>query len=306
MKRTAHPLILLLGLALALSTARAQDAFMVMSVKGKVEYTSGKSGKWKKLDVGQNLKKDDVVRTAFASYAKLMHNAQRLLSIDENTTKALAEFVAAKGSKDGGGAAGKILQYAAQQMSKNKQKKSGHDFGAVRGDVTVFSAVFPTQAILNAAPAFWWIDSDSAAAYELLVLDEAFAVIDKRQVNGFRLEKDQPALAPGKTYHWQLTRVSDGEIANVQSFTILAADTVELIRREVENLDRELKAMNADDVTHHLIRAIYYERRSLYEDAFREYRETIRLAPDVEEYRDMMRNLLVTLRLYGEEDYLLR
>ena len=88
--------------------------------------------------------------------------------------------------------------------------------------------------------------------------------------------------------------------------TILAAGTVALIRREVENLDRELKAMNADDVTHHLIRAIYYERRSLYEDAFREYRETIRLAPDVEEYRDMMRNLLVTLRLYGEEDYLLR
>jgi hypothetical protein len=306
MKRTAHPLILLLGLALALSSARAQDAFMVMSVKGKVEYTSGKSGKWKKLEVGQNLKKDDVVRTAFASYAKLMHNAERLLSIDENTTKALAEFVKAKGAGSGESAAGKILQYAASQMSKNKEKRSGHDFGAVRGDATVFSAVFPTQAILTEAPTFWWIDSDSAAAYEVLVLDEAFKVIDKRQVNGFRLAKDQPALARGKTYHWQLTRASDGEIANVQSFTILAADTAELIRKEVESLDRELKAMNADDVTHHLIRAIYYERRSLYEDAFREYRETIRLAPGVEEYRDMMRNLLVTLRLYGEEDYLLR
>ena len=301
MKHSRVPVVL----AFAVLMFCAQDAFMVMSAKGKVEFSSGKSGKWKKLEIGQTLKKDDMVRTSFASYVKLMLNAQRLLSIDENTTTALADFVKRK-SGGADNASGKILEWASQSMSKSKQKKTGPDFGAVRGGMNVFSAVFPTQSILTESPSFQWIDTDSAAAYQILVLDDAYQVVDKRDAKGYRMDAEALKLSNGKTYHWQVTRISDGEIANVQSFTIVPKDTVSAVAREIENLDKELAKMNTDDVTRHLIHAVYYEHKGLYQDAFLEYRETIRLAPDVEEYRTMMRSLLVTLHLFGEEEYLLR
>jgi hypothetical protein len=301
----AGAIIALVILMSCAAPLRAQDTFLVMSAKGKVEYSTGKSGKWKKLEIGQTLKKGDVVRTSFASYVKLMLNAQRLLSIDENTTSPLAEFVKSKGG-GADNASGKILAWASQSMSKSKQRKTGPDFGAVRGGMGVFSAVFPTQSILTDAPTFQWIDTDSAADYQILVLDESYQVVDRRDAKGYSISAEPRKLANGKTYHWQVTRITDGEIANVQSFTIVPKDTAQAVAREIESLDKELAKMNADEVTRHLIHAVYYEHKGLYQDAFAEYRETIRLAPDVEEYRSMLRNLLVTLRLLGEEEYLLR
>ena len=298
-------LVLACGLS---ASAFSQDSFMVMSVKGKAESSSSKGKTWKKLEIGQVLGKKDIVRTSFASYVKLMMNEQRLVSIDENTTKPLVDFVRGK-SKSGEGSAGKILQYAAQQMSRTRQKRSGSDFGAVRGGLDVFSAVFPTHLIMNTTPRFEWIDSDSAGTYEVLVLDDQFRTIAKKQVQGlsFTLQNDgTPQLSGGSSYHWQLTRLRDGEIANVQTFMVVAADTAALVQNEVASLDRELSAMNSDDVTKHLIRAIYFERRGLYEDAYHEYKRTVRLAPEVEEYREMLRNLLVTMRLLNEEEYLMR
>ncbi len=293
---------------ICLAQSPAQDSFLVMSVKGKVEYATGKSANWKKVSVGQILGRKDVIRTSYASYVKLMVNEQRLVSIDENSTKHLAELLGGKKSGNGEGAAGKILQYAAAQISRTKTKRAGPSYGAVRGEQPVLSAVFPMRAVLAAAPRFEWIDTDSAAKYEVLLLNEEFATVGKWTIEEavFGMQIEPGLLAEGKLYHWQLTRLSDGEASNIQTFNILNADTAALVRRELESLDRELAAMKADDVTVYLIRAIYFEKRGLYEDAYRSYKETVRLAPEVEEYRDMMRNLLLTMRLLNEEELLMR
>ncbi len=303
MKTLAYVVALLLTVAVS---AQAQDSFMVMSVKGKAE-VSAKGKTWKKVEVGQVFGKRDVIRTSFASYVKLMMNEDRLVSIDENTTKPLAEFIRAKSSR-GEGSAGKILQYAAAQMTKTRQKQGGNDFGAVRGGMEVFAAVFPMHAVLSPEPRFEWIDSDSTGNYELLILDDQLAAISRKQVQNvqFALDVEPGLLKPGATYHWQLARVNDPQSAQWQTFTVLPQDTINFVQRELESLDRELTSMKADDVTRHLIRAIYFERRGLFGDAFREYKTTVRLAPEIQEYRDMLRGLLVSMRLMNEEEYLLR
>jgi Flp pilus assembly protein TadD len=77
-----------------------------------------------------------------------------------------------------------------------------------------------------------------------------------------------------------------------------------VVRDELSKLNSELAAMSADEATTHLTRAVYYERRGLVADAYNEYCAVLQLAPRVEEYRDMLRNLLITVKLYNEIDYL--
>jgi hypothetical protein len=301
---TIFPLIFLLWSA----SGSAQDKYMVMSVKGKVECGTAKGKSWKKVQIGQVLGNGDVIRTSFASYAKLMVNENRLVSIDENTTRPLSEYSAKKNPASGGSAAGKILQYAAQQIQRSKDKKSGTDFGAVRGVTEVFTAVFPKNRILTTAPMFQWVDASDARSYTFIIQDASFKTIEKRSVKdrSVQFANDNALLVPGSTYYWRLVRDADGETSNIETFTVLSGDTVATITSELERLKKELAAMHADEVTMHLILAMYYEQQGLYSDAFHEYKTTIRLAPDVDEYRAMMRTLLLKLRLYVEEEYLLR
>ena len=83
-------MILPVFLVLLFGTAAAQDGFVVMSMKGKVEARKpGRRAAWVAVKVGDVLGKDYSVRTSFASYVKLMMGKSRLLSIDEETTKKL-------------------------------------------------------------------------------------------------------------------------------------------------------------------------------------------------------------------------
>ncbi|MBE0644522.1 MAG: hypothetical protein IH600_10625 [Bacteroidetes bacterium] len=293
---------------LMLSSAAAQDGFVVMSLKGKVEARKpGKKSAWELVKVGDVLGKSMTVRTSFASYVKLMMEQNRLLSIDEKTTKKLSDFVK---SRDGNGStSGTLLAYAAKQMKNTRAKRGEPILGAVRGNTDVFSAVFPKYYVMTTEPLFEWVDADEAMKYEFVLLNDSFDVVTRATLtdNSFRYDGgEKPALESDRQYHWRITRLSDGMESDIQSFRILPADTIAAVNQELQRLDAELTGMGADEVTLHLIRAIYFEKKSLYTNAFLEYKETVRLAPDVDEYRQMLRNLLFQMKLYAEEDYLLK
>jgi hypothetical protein len=192
-------------------------------------------------------------------------------------------------------------------MKRSRDAKDAPVYGAVRGNLDVFTAVFPKSDVMTPEPLFQWVDAEEARQYEFILLDEEFNVISRSQFGDDRFRYMAEGMAPlqrDRQYHWRITRLSDGMQSDIQSFRILASDTVDIIQQELRNLDAELEQMGADEVTLHLIRGIYFEQRGLYTDAFLEYRQTIRLAPDVQEYRDMMRSLLFQMKLYAEEEYL--
>jgi hypothetical protein len=296
-------------LLLLLPAALTAQSFMVMSLKGKVEVKAGgkKKAEWNALRIGDQLSGADVIRTSFASYAKLMMDQTRLVSIDENSSMKLSDF-AQKGGLSAEGASGKLLQYAAAQMRKSRDSKEENVFGAVRGDMDMVSAAFPKQHVMTTKPLFRWVDPAEHGKYELLLLDDSFKVIARLQSEHQSLQylADNAILLDNdREYHWRVRRMTDGLESGVESFRILSRDTIDAIRGELTRLDTELRAMNADEVTLHLIRGIYFEQKGLYTDAFTEYSETVRLAPEVTEYRDMLRSLLFQMKLYNEEEKLL-
>jgi hypothetical protein len=293
-----------------LNCAVAQNGFIVMSVKGKVEVRKpGKKASWTTVKVGDALGKDNTVRTSFASYVKLMMDESRLVSIDEKTTKKLSEFKQRSQGNGSASASGKLLEYAAKQVKNSRTKDDEPIFGAVRGNTDVFSAVFPKYFVMTTEPLFEWVDADEAGNYEFVLLNDSFDVVTRARLKDHSFHYDggsKPALEADRQYHWRITRMSDGMESDIQSFRILPADTIAAVAEEIARLDEELANMGADEVTLHLIRAIYFERKSLYTDAFLEYKETVRLAPEVEEYRQMLRNLLYQMKLYAEEEYLMK
>lgn len=301
-------LVLLTLLCLAVPVI-AQDGFVVMSLKGKVEARApGKKSVWQDVKVGDVLGQKHTVRTAFASYVKIMTAGKRLLSIDENSTRQLSELASSQTAPAKGSTSGRLLEYAAAQVTKTRSRQDEPVFGAVRGNTEVFSAVFPKNVVMTTAPLFEWVDGGEAGEYQFLLLDDGFDVVARASVKEHRLQYEGeplPALEEDREYFWRITRLSDGMDSDIQSFRILPADTIAAVREELTRLDEELTAMGADSVTLHLIRAIYFEKRGLYSDAFIEYKETVRLAPEVDEYREMLRGLLFRMKLYAEEEYLL-
>jgi hypothetical protein len=172
----------------------------------------------------------------------------------------------------------------------------------------IVSAAFPKQHLMTTKPLFRWIDPAQHGKYELVLLDDSFTVIARMQSEHQSLQylaETAVLLENDREYHWRVRRMTDGLESGVESFRILPRDTIDAIRMELERLDTELRGMNADDVTLHLIRGIYFEQKGLYTDAFNEFSETVRLAPDVAEYRDMLRSLLFQMKLYNEEEQLL-
>lgn len=295
---------------LLLNCAAAQNGFIVMSVKGKVEVkNAGKKSSWTTVKVGDVLAQKATVRTSFASYVKLMMGESRLVSIDEKTTKQLSDFQRKSRGEISASASGRLLEYAAKQVKNSRTKNDEPVFGAVRGNTEVFSAVFPKSYVMTTEPLFEWVDADEAKNYEFVLLNDSFDVVTRATLeeNSFRYDGgSKPLLEGDRQYHWRITRLSDGMESDIQSFRILPADTIAAVKEEVARLDEELTTMGADEVTMHLIRAIYYEQKSLFTNAFIEYKETVRLAPEVEEYRQMLRNLLFQMKLYAEEEYLLK
>ncbi|MFZ1730227.1 MAG: hypothetical protein WBQ23_07485 [Bacteroidota bacterium] len=293
-----------------LNSAAAQNGFVVMSLKGKVEVKKpGKKSSWQAVQVGEVLGKETTVRTSFASYVKLMMGESRLVSIDEKTTIKLTDFNRKSRGEISASASGRLLEYAAKQVKNSRSKNDEPVFGAVRGNTEVFSAVFPKSYVMTTEPLFEWVDADDAKNYEFVLLNDSFDVVTRATLEDHSFRYDggsKPALDNDRQYHWRITRMSDGMESDIQSFRILPADTIAAVIEEIANLDEELTKMGADEVTLHLIRAIYFERKSLYTNAFLEYKETVRLAPEVEEYRQMLRNLLFQMKMYAEEEYLLK
>lgn len=307
--RLARLLIVPFLILILAGAASAQDGFIVMSLKGKVESKAAGKRVWEAVKVGDVLSRKHTIRTSFASYVKLMMGQSRLVSIDEKTTMKLSEFSRSSKGEAAGSASGKLLAYAAKQVKNSRTKSDESVFGAVRGDTEVFTAVFPKYLVMTTEPVFEWVDAEHAGNYDFVLRNDSFDVVTRAtlQDSRFRYEgSGKPALEGDRQYHWRITRKSDGMESDIQSFRILPADSIDVVRQELVRLNEELTLMGADEVTLHLIRAIYFERRGLFADAFTEYKETVRLAPEVVEYREMLRNLLFQMKLYAEEEYLLK
>ena len=304
-------LLLVCLLLLPLRLFSAPGDYVVMSVKGKVEYKKNGKGQFLALTVGAQLTPKDIVKTSFTSYAKVMFKQKQLLTIDENTTiqiQALASQSAGERSEKES-AAGKIMAYVVDRMTKSGSKNKAQNYlGGVRAGDEMFNAAFPRKGfILTTQPVFEWINTGDKSNYTFKLLDENLSAVVERKIDTtkFYYSAEQPKLQDGKRYIWNVIRQTDGRESDYVTFSILPRDTAEMVQKELASLAEELKKMNADEIIIHIIKGTYFEQKDLLYDAFMEYRDAVKLAPDILEYREMANAVLYKMGLYNEERALL-
>lgn len=289
----------------------AQSTFTVLSVKGQAEYRKGKSAAWQPLTVGQELSSKDGVRTSLGSLVRLLQDKKRIVSVDEKRTASLSSFSKGKGTNGAeASVSGLVMSYASDQLRKLKETKSSKAgasvFGAVRGSEPVFRPVFPRASELTTTPTFWWVDSQAEGEYTLSLRDKAHTLIYQTTLKDPRLayHPPLPPLVAGQEYSWTVTRAGDETGGEPVVFQVLAADTILLIQKEQAQLRRQFAEMKLDENTCRFLEALYLEKRGVYSEACALYTSLVKAAPEVQEYRDMLRNLLVTLKFYDEIPYI--
>ncbi len=296
---------ILVVLFLTTSGAWTQD-FVVINIKGKVEYKSGR-GRWKPVNVGLVLKGRDRVRTSFGSYVKMMYKKRRLLSIDENRTVSLREIAPPNTGDSRSGTMSQIMSYLGDRLRSQDKRKPVNIMGAVRGGEADFNAYYPRAcAVRTAQPTFKWI-GDVDETYQFTLFDSSLnplfsLVLDS---TSFPYDGGAPDLARNQTYYWRIERMSDGMDTDPVSFMILDEDSVKTIESELQRLDEALENMGADSVAFHIIRGAYFENLGLFGDAFEEYRQAVIMAPWIPEYRQLARTVLYRMGLYNESEALL-
>ncbi|GEM_PF-1197052 len=297
---------ILIVLILTTSGTFAQD-FVVINIKGKVEYKERNRGKWKPVKVGLALKNRDRVRTSFGSYVKLMYKKSRLLSIDENRTVTLREIAPPNTDDSKSSTMNLIMGYLGDRLRSQDKRKPVNIMGAVRGVETEFNAYYPRAcAIRTTHPTFKWI-GDIDETYQFTLFDSSLNPVFSLVLDStsFPYNSGAPDLARNQTYYWRIERMSDGLDTDPVSFMILAEDSVRKIENELQRLDEELENMGADSVSYHIIRGAYFENLGLFGDAFEEYRQAVVMAPWISEYRQLARTVLYRMGLFNESETLL-
>ncbi|MEQ8359357.1 MAG: hypothetical protein RH860_07715 [Cytophagales bacterium] len=294
-------LIFVLGFVLAYSFSFGQDyAFKVLANKGSNEVKSGDS--WQAIKTGASLKSADEVKLSENAYLGLVHATGKPIELKQAGNYKVADLAA----KIGGGTSvlNKYTDFILSSNSAEAKKNRLSATGAVhRGlaDIKVYlpknqySGVFNKKAIIN-----WEAEKGSApyvVTFRNMFDDELMAM--ETPENSVEVDLSDPKFANESAILIEVKSKADSKIKSEQHLIkkLAPADKERVTKAlaEVQGAVTEENALNK------FIMAGFYEENNLYIDAITAYEEAIKLAPEVQTYRDAYEEFLLRNEMKAPE-----
>lgn len=289
--RYSTVLFFALTLAVCAAVPRPEDppVAMMTSVTGKaVAVTNGKE---EALAVGVELRAGVQVKV-LGGNASVVFLQGDFIELKGGEQLTLGKDLASSTLTDNGATRGVAKEEAIKVPGRRVPQRQGRDYlsqlammSGVRGDKMAVP-VSPRLAVSEAAPVFFWFDTDSAAAgskrsYSVIVRDQNERVVFQKEVEGevYRMnvaefENLASALkaAPEKRFSWAVFEQGkapnplpkfDANFVFVDSLGMQTAGTK---RRELQALFSQKKM---DEQSLHTLLALYYadDRERLFADA---------------------------------------
>ena len=305
---------LFLALILTLS-ARSQDfEFKILALKGNIEVKVPKA-EWKKIKTGDNINIDDIIKVPKNSYIGLMHKSGRTIEIREEgdfKTKELAEKLSSHKTTF----SKRFAKYVADEIAGGESVMKGSNYresmqkpGSVeRGIVDEFDPN-KIRITLNAPRKFTalqpvvilqWNKVTGVTKYSFRLSDRFDRPVFSKEVGDTMIALDLAPLDIEKDvyYFWKVTSIAgvgaESETACFlfPSFEKMAAkrDSIEMLRSELED---ETSPLNQ------LIMATYLEENQLILESMDAYKKAIKLAPGVEEFKQVYDKFLKRYGITG-------
>ena len=273
--------------------------FKVLANKGDNKVKSGAD--WQSLKTGTSLNEDDELSVSAGAYLGLVHSSGKTLELKEAGVHKVSEL-ASKVSTGGSSVASKYADFVLSKMSAEGKKNRLSATGAVhRGSNDAIAVYMPSSVgVFNEKAIIRWDSLDNANTYTVTLRNMFDDVLLSIETNDPNIEIDLTREQIGKE-NVILLSVADKNDETVKSGTYAIKRLPTTDAEKVKSSLAELMSdVDSESALNNYILAGFYEENNLLVDAMTSYEQAIRIAPDVESYREAYNDFLIRNRLKGE------
>lgn len=284
------------------------DSFTVLSFSGKVSFlNSGK--KWNPIQAGDRIEKSGKIKLENNSYTALMYKDGRTLEINTAGTydnKKLNELL----TKNNPSISKRFSQFVLTELTKgSSQKKEMKTFAAVvRVRPGLIETAIPSYTkIVESQFNFSWYKYIGTQKYIFNLISPNGSIIYMNLISDTSITVNLADLniIKGLCYNWFVYDADSIEISSdTNCVTVMPSFESKSIYDSLTVLEKTL--IENDSPLNQLIIAAYLESNDLNLAALEHYNKANLLAPEVEQYKEIIINFLLKNKLYKQASDLLK
>lgn len=290
------------GFFLLTISGYSQDyAFKVLANKGANEYKSGDG--WQSVKTGSSLKSGDELKVSENSYLGLVHATGKPLELKQAGSYKVADLAA----KMSGGTSvlNKYTDFILSSNSAESKKNRLSATGAVhRGEPTMLSVYLPppqNASIFGKSMVVEWETPKSGGPYIVTlknIFEEDLAKFETPETI-LRIDLSDPKLSNESAFLVEVSSKADAKTKSEGKVVKkLSPAELERVKKAFTEISGEVKEESAFNK---FIQAGFYEQNGLLIDALTSYEDAIKMAPDVDDFKQardefLYRNKLATAK----------
>lgn len=277
------------------SAVLGQDyAFKVLANKGVNEVKSG--DEWHPIKTGASLKRDDELKLSPNSYMGLVHATGKPLEIKDPGTYKVSDLE----TKIKGGGTSVLTKYTDFILSSNSAEAKKNRLSATgavdRGERASIQLLLPQNqhsGIYNNVAIISWVGTDVPGPYIAMVrnmFDDELAQIETPETS-LEIDLTDPRFAEQNALLIEVKSKNDPtQVSKQHLIKKLAPAERENVKQSLNEIMGEVQDQTA---LNKFILAGFYEENNLFIDAISAYEEAIKLAPDVNSYKEAYEDFLL-------------
>jgi hypothetical protein len=291
--------ILTIGMALFFVPAwlygqAAGYAFKVVASKGATEVKT--AGTWQPLKTGSILKPADELKVGDNAYVGLFHSSGKPIELNKPGTYAVAQL-----EKQIGGGPSVLNKYADFILSsnadekKNKLSATGAVHRGTKEDINVLLPSTPgmNTAVYSSLVVIRWESQKTKGPFVVNITNIFGDPVARMETtsNSIVLDLNDKQFSELGSLFVEVSDKANPKIASPQ-YTIKRLTPVE--QEQIKKAWNEIAADVAEvNAMNKFLIAGFYENKNLIIDAIAAYEEAIRLAPDVDFFKEAYNNFLI-------------
>lgn len=280
------------------------NAYSVLASYGKV-LIQGSDGKLSPLETGAELLSTDILKVAQDAYLGLIGKNGNTLELNKEGTYKVSDLTG------GRGAGSDITQKYAALVLNNMGNASDQSYmynmsvtGALERSATsnILQAFMPrTTNLLENNVSFSWFTFKDTDEYIFTLSDRYAKKVLQQVVRDTILSLDISTLnlAEENCYYWYVSSKLNPKIKS-EEYCIykLSKNSLAAVRDTLSVLKKDFGSSNT--ALNSLILASFYEKNNLLNEAMVSYKDAIKKAPQVDEYKKSYALFLIRIGLFDE------
>jgi hypothetical protein len=281
------------------SIAQSTYAFRVLANKGANEVKTGDS--WQPLRTGASLKEGDEIKLGENSYVGLIHSSGKPKELKKAGPYKIKDLAS---TMTGGASvlnkyADFILSSNSAEAKKNRLSATGavHRAGSME-DIIVYLPENQHSSIYNSTAVVNWESKSGNRGPFVVTVQNMFGddmIVRETPEASYTLDLNDPKLVNEQHFLVQVRNKNDAKLLSAQHL-IKKVQTAEQ-QKIKEQLSQFIGEMTEETALNKFIMAGFYEDNQLFIDAITAYEEAIRMAPEVETYKEAYEEFLLRNRL---------